>query len=99
MSTRREKIRDILEEAEHPLTAQDLCDILGLKNRSLIYEDIEHIAQSVKADGLELLLRPASCGKCNYIFSDRRAAKRPSNCPKCRSQWIVSPGYLIRRRE
>ena len=51
-----------------------------------------------KAEGKELLLRPASCGKCNYVFSERKSAKKPSKCPKCRSQWIISPGYLIRPR-
>lgn len=96
MKTRREKIKALLEEAEQPLTAQELCNILGLQSRSIIYEDIEHIAQSARAEGKELLVKPASCGKCNYVFSDRRAAKRPSKCPRCRSEWILSPAYIIR---
>jgi predicted Zn-ribbon and HTH transcriptional regulator len=99
MTTRRERIREMLEQTDIPLTAQDICDVLGLKNRSIIYEDIEHISQSVKAEGKEVLLRPASCGKCNYVFSERKKAKRPSKCPKCRSQWILSPGYIIRERK
>jgi len=88
----------MLEETEYPLTAQEICNALGLKSRSLIYEDIEHISQSVNAEGKKLLLRPASCGKCNYVFTERKTAKRPSKCPKCRSQWIISPGYIIRAR-
>ncbi|NHJ12862.1 MAG: HTH domain-containing protein [Candidatus Thorarchaeota archaeon] len=99
MQTRRERIKALLEEAAQPLTAQDLCNILGLQSRSIIYEDIEHIAQSVKSEGKELLVKPASCGKCNYIFSDRKTAKRPSKCPKCRSEWILSPAYIIRERK
>ncbi|NHI84355.1 MAG: HTH domain-containing protein [Candidatus Thorarchaeota archaeon] len=96
MKTRREKIKDLLEKTAQPLTAQELCNILEIQSCSTVYEDIEHIAQSVKAEEKELLVRQASCGKCNYVFSSRKAAKKPSKCPKCRSEWILSPAYIIR---
>jgi len=97
MSTRRQRIAELLEDAEHPLTAQDVCDILDIKSRSIVYEDIEHISRSVKRKGRQVLIRPASCGKCGYVFASRKSVKRPSRCLKCRSQWIVQPAYLICR--
>ncbi|MFW9800913.1 MAG: transcriptional regulator [Candidatus Thorarchaeota archaeon] len=96
MSTRRETISELLEEAENPMTAQEICNMLGIKNRALVYEDIEHISLSVKNRGKQLIIQPASCGKCGYVFKDRRKIKRPSKCPKCRSQWILQPAYMIR---
>jgi predicted Zn-ribbon and HTH transcriptional regulator len=98
MTTRRKSIAELLEKSEHPMTAQDICVILDVESRSIVYEDIGHIAKSVRNSGKELLIRPASCGKCGYIFSTRRVASRPSKCPKCRSQWILLPGYLIRSK-
>jgi len=98
MTTRRKSIAELLEKSEHPMTAQDICSILDIKNRSIVYEDIGHIAKSAKNSGKEVLIRPASCGKCGYVFSSRKAASRPSKCPKCRSQWILLPGYLIRSK-
>ncbi|MFW9846362.1 MAG: transcriptional regulator [Candidatus Thorarchaeota archaeon] len=96
MPTRREAIAQLLEETDEPLTAQDICSILDIKSRAIVYEDIEHISASVKNKGKRLLIRPASCGKCGFVFSSRKSAKRPSKCPKCRSEWILLPGYLIR---
>ena len=96
MPTRREEIARILEEAEHPITAEELCQILDVRSRSVIYEDITHIAKSIKARGKELLVRPAVCGKCQYEFYARKTAKAPSRCPKCKSQWIIAPAFIIR---
>jgi len=96
MTTRRKSIAELLENSEHPMTAQDICSILDIESRSIVYEDIGHIAKSVKNSGKLLLIRPASCGKCGYVFSNRKVASRPSKCPKCRSQWILLPGYIIR---
>jgi predicted Zn-ribbon and HTH transcriptional regulator len=99
MSTRREEITKQLEEAEYPLTAQDLCEILGLKKRSIIYEDIDHIARSVKNRGKQVIVSPARCGKCQFIFKKMKSSKAPTKCPKCRSEWIIAPGYLIRDKK
>lgn len=99
MLTRREEIARLLEESEYPLTAQDLCERLGLKKRSIIYEDIDHIARSVKREGKEVVVRPASCGKCNFIFSRIHSAKAPTKCPKCKSEWILAPAFLIGRKK
>ncbi|MFX0055440.1 MAG: transcriptional regulator [Candidatus Hermodarchaeota archaeon] len=96
MLTRRERITALLEQTDVPLTAQEICDILDIKHRAIVYEDIEHIAISLKHKGKELLIRPASCGKCGYAFTKRKSAKRPSKCPKCRSEWILQPGYIVR---
>ncbi|MFX0108779.1 MAG: transcriptional regulator [Candidatus Hodarchaeota archaeon] len=95
MPTRRQTIAELLENSDDPLTAQDICALLDLKSRSVVYEDIEHLSKSVRNQGKRLLIRPASCGKCNYVFKTRKYAKRPSKCPKCRSQWILEPGFLI----
>jgi hypothetical protein len=99
MKTRRERIIELLERTEHPMTVQDLAEWLDIKNRSMLYEDLEHVAKSVQAQGKELLMRPASCGKCGYVFRHRNTPKKPTKCPKCHSQWILLPGYVIRMKE
>jgi predicted Zn-ribbon and HTH transcriptional regulator len=99
MPTRREEIAQHLEDAEYPLTAQDLCDILDLKKRAIIYEDIDHIARSVKNQGKQVMVSPARCGKCQYIFKKMKSSKAPTKCPNCRSEWIIAPGYLIRDKK
>jgi len=99
MPTRREEIAILLEETEYPLTAQDLCEMLDIKKRSIIYEDIDHIARSVKNQGKQVIVSPARCGKCQFIFKNTKTAKAPTKCPKCRSEWIISPSFLIRDKK
>ena len=99
MGTRREEIAALLEKSESPLTAQDLCDMLDIGSREDVYEDIEHIAKTVRAQGKRVLIKPSRCGKCGHVFANRTIAKRPSKCPKCKSEWISLPGYLIRNRK
>jgi predicted Zn-ribbon and HTH transcriptional regulator len=96
MQTRRERITELLENTEFPLTAEEICDHLDIKSRSIVYEDIDHISKSVKRKKQNLLIRPASCGKCQFTFKTRKTAKAPSKCPKCKSQWILAPAFLIR---
>ncbi|MHA2022895.1 MAG: transcriptional regulator, partial [Candidatus Thorarchaeota archaeon] len=42
---------------------------------------------------------PARCGKCQFIFKKMKSSKAPTKCPKCRSEWILAPGYLIRDKK
>jgi len=98
MLTRREEIARLLESAEQPMTAQDICDILDLEKRSIVYDDIDHIARSVRNQGKEVVVKPASCGKCHYVFRVKGSAKAPTKCPKCKSEWLLAPAFLIRNR-
>lgn len=98
MLTRRERIARILEETDDPLTAEDLRQILDIRSRSIIYEDLDHIAKSVRTRGKQLLVKPASCGKCLYTFSMKKSSKPPTKCPKCKSEWILAPSFIIREK-
>ena len=99
MPTRRESIIELLETAEHPMTAEEICEVLDIKKRSIVYEDLDHISKSVKRQHKELLIRPAICGKCQFTFKVGKSAKAPSKCPKCRSQWILAPAFIIRSKK
>jgi predicted Zn-ribbon and HTH transcriptional regulator len=99
MLTRREEIKELLESTEQPMTAQEICDILDLDKRSIVYEDIDHIARSVRNQGKEVIVKPASCAKCHYVFRVKETAKAPTKCPKCKSEWILAPSFLIRKRK
>ncbi len=98
MSTRRERIVELLEQSEHPLTVQDICNRLDIESKSTVYQDLEHIARSLRRAGKQLLMQPAVCNKCGYIFRDRMVASRPTKCPKCKSEWISLPSYMIRSK-
>ncbi len=99
MRTRRERIVELLERTEYPLTSKEICDILEIKSQSLVDEDLGHIAKTVRSRKQNLVMRPAQCGKCDYLFKSRESAKRPSRCPKCKSEWLIAPAFMIRERK
>jgi predicted Zn-ribbon and HTH transcriptional regulator len=99
MLTRRERIIELLESTEYPLTPRDICDALDIKSESTVIEDIEHIAKSVRSKNQEVIMRPARCAKCDFQFKSRGSPKRPSRCPKCKSEWIIAPAFMIRERK
>jgi predicted Zn-ribbon and HTH transcriptional regulator len=53
-------------------------------------EDLEHLAKSLKHEGLRLVVEPARCEKCEFVFTKGRLVK-PGRCPKCKSTWIDEP--------
>lgn len=98
MESRREKIIRLLSSAGEPLDAQQIAKELGLSPRDarLIYEDLIHIARSLRNGPLTLYMVPPMCKSCGYIFKNLRRPRKPSKCPRCRSQWISPPKFLIR---
>ncbi len=97
--TYRERIARLLKEAGRPLTAEEIAVELGLTPRE-VYEHLKHVAKSVysRSGGTEaLLMEPPRCRKCGYVFKDLDSPRKPSRCPKCRSEWISSPRFLVAR--
>ncbi len=99
MPTRREAIAELLERTSYPMNIDDICQALDIRQRSGVHEDLEHIARSLKAQEKELLVQPARCAKCSFVFKVATSAKKPSKCPKCRSEWIIPQGFLIRPKK
>jgi predicted Zn-ribbon and HTH transcriptional regulator len=99
MLTRRERIIELLESAEYPLTPKEICDTLDIKSESIVVEDIGHIAKTARANNKEVIMRPPQCAKCDFLFKSRKSAKRPSRCPQCKSEWIIAPGFMIRAKK
>jgi len=53
-------------------------------------DDLEHLRKSLKREGMRLLVEPARCQKCEFVFRKEKLLK-PGRCPKCRSTWIDEP--------
>ena len=99
--TVREKIEALLIEAKEALSAEEISLFLGLDlNDSEIYSHLTHIAKSVRrrsSGGLILYMLPPQCPKCGFIFKNLNKPKKPSKCPRCRSERILPPRFIIDR--
>ena len=60
------------------------------KSEKEIYDHLEQIKRS----GL-LLIIPARCNDCGYLFEKRARPKKPSKCPKCKGTHIEQPLFSI----
>jgi predicted Zn-ribbon and HTH transcriptional regulator len=89
--TRRQRITDILTENEWEFDG--LRRELGLTVK-ILEEDLRHIERSVRADGRRLVLKPASCEQCGFVFKSR-ALHPPGRCPSCRNRRISGPWFRI----
>ena len=100
--TIREKIIQALRKSNRPLTVDDLIMILELNPsmKNQLYNHIMHAAKSLRAKTRgreEIVMIPPRCIKCGYIFTKLRKAKKPSKCPKCKSERIEPPSFIIKQ--
>ena len=69
-----------------PRTVTRLARELGLARRD-VEEDLRHMIRSARAAGHRVVIEPAKCRACGYVFGEVKLAK-PGKCPSCRSTWL-----------
>jgi hypothetical protein len=55
-----------------------------------LYDHLDHLQRS----GI-LVIIPAECGDCGYIFKHRARPRKPGKCPRCRGTHIEPPLFSI----
>lgn len=86
--TRRQRIRDLL--FREPQTVRSVSAFLGFGLRDTERE-IQHVIRSVGKGAL--VVEPAECEGCGFVFEDRRRLTTPSRCPRCRCERISEPVF------
>lgn len=77
------------------LTAKDISSQVKITEKEA-YEHLEHIRKSlVGVHGL-LIITPAACRKCGFVFKKRERLKKPGRCPVCHNEAIEAPGFSIK---
>jgi predicted Zn-ribbon and HTH transcriptional regulator len=90
--TIRSALRATLREG--PLTARELSARVGIGEKE-VAEHLEHLARSLRHSGECLLVEPARCLACGFVFKGRTRLARPSKCPACRSQRLRPAQFQI----
>ncbi len=94
MMTRRQRIIKLLEERDYSPSELALAlDMRGKGAKKVILEDLKAIQRTLKREGKVLLIKPAECRKCGFVFPPE--IKVPSRCPRCKSEWIEEPRFKI----
>ncbi len=82
----------LLSEKEY--AARDISKELGIKEKE-VFDHLSHISRSVSSGNQTLVILPAGCISCGYVFKTRNRFAKPGRCPQCRSERISDPEYKI----
>jgi transcriptional regulator len=90
--------KDLLALLEtEPRSVSSLARQLGVPKGD-VEDDLRHLIRSERAAGHQVVLEPARCRACGFIFSEEKLAK-PGKCPQCRGTRILEAQIRIDRAE
>lgn len=65
--------------------------------RGTLEEDLRHAIRSARAQGHDLLVVPARCKSCGFVFGEDKLTK-PSRCPACKGTRLHEPMIGLQTR-
>ncbi len=80
--------------SDNEMGAKEISSAVRIGEKE-VYEHLFHIARSIKSQGKKLVINPAECMGCGYVFEKRKRFTRPGRCPICKSEHIKNPMYRI----
>lgn len=92
MSHRRQLLDLVSAE---PRTASSLARELGLEKRGMD-EDLRHMIRSARAAGHRVIVEPARCKSCGFLFDTDKFTK-PGRSPACRGSRIFEALIRVER--
>jgi hypothetical protein len=84
----------MMQLEQGPLSAKDISGIVGIPEKE-VAGHLEHIRQSLHRAGRRLIVQPADCVKCGFVFEKRGRLARPGKCPICKSESIHAPLFSL----
>jgi hypothetical protein len=88
--------KDLLNAlADGPRSVSSIARELGLK-RGDVEDDLRHLIRSARAAGHRVVVEPARCRACGFLFGEEKLSK-PGKCPACRSGRLFEPQVRIER--
>ncbi len=78
-----------------PKSVSWLARELGM-TRGDVEHDLGHLLRSAQAAGHTILVVPARCKSCDFVFSEEKLSK-PGKCPACRGTRLYEPMLQIVR--
>jgi transcriptional regulator len=91
-----ETIRQQLRQAltGRTLSAKELSGLLSVPEKD-VHGHLEHLRRSLQPSARGLVIIPARCRKCGFVFEKREKLKKPGRCPRCRETLISEPLFTI----
>jgi len=65
-----------------PRSVSSIAREMGVDRRD-VEDDLRHAIRSARASGHMVVIEPARCKQCGFVFGEDRLAK-PGKCPECK---------------
>jgi hypothetical protein len=85
--TLRKYLQDLL--SQQPRSVSSLARELGMR-RGDVEEQLRHAIRSAEAAGHRIVVVPARCRTCDFVFGADKLTK-PSRCPACKGSRLFEP--------
>jgi predicted Zn-ribbon and HTH transcriptional regulator len=86
--------RDLLKAlSAQPRSVSSLARELHIERRD-VEDDLRHAIRSAEAAGHRVVIEPARCKDCGFVFGTDRLA-RPGKCPMCRGSRLYEAQISI----
>jgi predicted Zn-ribbon and HTH transcriptional regulator len=86
MTVRRDLVKIL---SLHPRSVSSIARELGLP-RGDAEDHLRHAIRSAEAAGHTIIIEPARCRQCGFVFSRDKLSK-PGKCPECRGTRLHEP--------
>jgi transcriptional regulator len=90
--TIRKYLVSLLEE--RAMSAKEISGMVRIPERD-VHHHLEHVRKTLHKTDQHLLVEPARCEKCGFVFQKRERLSKPGKCPLCHSQLILPPLFSI----
>ena len=88
--------REIVSAIEgRALSAREISGMVSIPEKA-VCDHISHIQKTVHKTGRMLVVTPAECKQCGFVFKKREKLKKPGKCPICRAETIKEPLFSIK---
>lgn len=77
---------------EETMSAKEISAMVGIPEKE-VYNHLEQINSNRREH--RLLLTPASCRDCGFVFGKRDRLTKPGKCPVCRGESIDPPLFSM----
>jgi predicted Zn-ribbon and HTH transcriptional regulator len=92
VTRRRDLIALLTSQAR---SVSSLARDLALERQDLA-EELAHAIRSARAAGHRVVVEPARCRTCGFVFGEEKLTK-PGKCPSCRGTRLFEPQIRLER--
>jgi predicted Zn-ribbon and HTH transcriptional regulator len=77
------------------LSAREISGEVHVSEKEVL-NNLFYIQKTLAKNKNHLIIIPAECRKCGFVFKKRDRFNRPGKCPICRSEMIKEPFFTIK---